>query len=1055
MTTSIFTPLGLNKSCVLKHCLFVFFAACYVASFGQTPDRNRDAALTVKGRVVDESGNGMAGATVAEKGRTNNTTATAANGSFSINVRRQDATLVVSFVGFQPQEILVKGATADMIVRLTNRSASLEDVIVIGYGTQKKLISTASVATVKGDQLAVVPAANISNSLAGRATGVITRATGGRPGADNQTIYIRGQATTGTATPLIVVDGIPRNNINEIDPNNIETVTVLKDAAAVAPFGLAGANGVILITTKKGIVGAPSITIGGYYGDQQPTYLPKMLSVTDYLKLRKESGAANYTQDYIDAYLDKNRLYPDSFPVSNALRDIVRKHAPVSQVNAQVRGGNQIARYFAGISYFNQDGMFPTSGYYRYNYNMNLEVNVTPTTTATFSVNGSSQRSIDIDGGTSQMFRSVYKFLPTAPLTYSNGLPGESSGNTPMGVLASQGYNRRVINNMLNTIALEQKIPFIKGLGLKGTVSYDPYNYVNKQWHQPFIFYARTNTGSYTKGISNQENSTQTYAWLQQDYWQQNTLTLQGMINYHNAVGRHDFTGLAVVERRNAKQFNFFGRRNNFGVNIDELSLGSSNRNDYDNGGGSGTSSQVGYVYRAGYTFDKRYLFEASGRYDGHYYFAPGHRWAFFPAFSAGWVISNEKFFAPAHFVDYLKLRGSWGKSGNLASASGTAPAAFQFLSAYTLRGNAYSFGDGNLVQGSFVDFEANPNITWEKANKTDVGVEARLWKGVLRVEADYFYEKRTDMLLNPDIIVPQEYGLRIAQQNAGIMENRGFEFTLGSTKRFRNGLQFSVEGNFTYARNKLLQVFENGATRNDPQRSRTGRRNGEIFGYKSMGLFTTADDKNGDGFIDAADGYTITTPFGKLRPGDIRFQDVNGPNGVPDGKIDSYDQVAIGVPQTPGIVYGINLSANWKGFDLSGLFQGAAISNYSVYGFMTVANFNNGSNSAYEYYNNRWTPDHQDAKYPRADPSASSTASQTSDFWLKNSSYLRLKTVSLGYTLPSNISSKLSMKNVRLYVTGQNLLTFSQLKFTDPETTGEQGYPIQKVILGGFNITF
>lgn len=319
-------------------------------------------------------------------------------------------------------------------------------------------------------------------------------------------------------------------------------------------------------------------------------------------------------------------------------------------------------------------------------------------------------------------------------------------------------------------------------------------------------------------------------------------------------------------------------------------------------------------------------------------------------------------------------------------------------------------------------------------------------------------------MLLNPNIIVPQEYGLTIAQQNVGIMENRGFELTLGSTKRFDNGLQFSVDGNFTYAKNKLIQVYETAATRNDPQRSRTGRRNGEVFGYKSAGLWTTADDKNGDGIINAADGYTITSSIfntgsnglsNPLRPGDIRFQDVNGPNGVPDGKIDSYDQVAIGTPQTPGIVYGVNLSASWKGFDLSGLFQGAAISNLNVYGFMTVANLNNGSNSAYEYYNNRWTPDHQDAKYPRADPAPSSTASVTSDFWLKNSSYLRLKTISLGYTVPARISSKLRMKNVRVYVTGQNLLTFSQIKFTDPETTGEQGYPIQKVILGGFNITF
>jgi TonB-linked SusC/RagA family outer membrane protein len=558
------------------------------------------------------------------------------------------------------------------------------------------------------------------------------------------------------------------------------------------------------------------------------------------------------------------------------------------------------------------------------------------------------------------------------------------------------------------------------------------------------------NGGTYSKGISGQENSTQTYSFLQQDYWQQNTLTLQGYINYHNTFGKHDFTGLAVAERRSARQFNFNGRRNNYGLNIDELSLGSSNRNDYDNGGGSGRSSSVGYVYRGSYVYDRRFLLEASGRYDGSYVFAPGHRWTFLPSFSAGWVISNEKFFRPIKFVDILKLRGSWGKSGNSNVPGG----AFQFLNAYTLRGNAYSFGDGTLVQGSYVDLEPNRLITWEKANKTDIGIEANLWRGVLHVEADYFYEKRTDMLLNPNVIVPIEYGLQIAAQNVGIMQNRGFEITLGTTKQFSNGLRLSVDGNFTYAKNKLIQIYENKTTLNDPERSRTGRRLNQVFGYKSDGLFSTADDKNGDGIINGSDGYNITQ-FGTLRPGDIRYQDVSGPNGKPDGVISSYDERAIGSPQTPAIVYGINLNASWKGFDLTGFFQGAAISNYNVYGFMTVANLNNNSNSSYEYYNNRWTPNNQNSKYPRSYAAPTNNNGQTSDFWLVNSSYLRLKTASLGYTVPARISSKIKMKNLRVYVTGQNMFTLSQLKFTDPETTGEQGYPIQKVFMAGFNVTF
>jgi len=285
-------------------------------------------------------------------------------------------------------------------------------------------------------------------------------------------------------------------------------------------------------------------------------------------------------------------------------------------------------------------------------------------------------------------------------------------------------------------------------------------------------------------------------------------------------------------------------------------------------------------------------------------------------------------------------------------------------------------------------------------------------------------------------------------------MDNHGIEITLGTTKRFANGLQLSIDGNFTYAVTKVIQLYESPVTKNDPRRSRTGRQYNTVFGYHALGLFSTADDKNGDGFITSADGYNITQ-FGTLRPGDIKYADLGGPNGVPDGKIDSYDETVIARPQTPGIIYGVNVNASWKGFDLSMLFQGSGMSSFNVYGFMTVAHFNNNSNSSYEYYNNRWTPTNQNSKYPRAYSAPTNNNGQGSDFWYVNSSYLRLKTASLGYTIPTNISSKVKMKNLRIYVTGQNLFTFGKLKFTDPETTGEQGYPIQKTILVGFNTTF
>jgi len=248
--------------------------------------------------------------------------------------------------------------------------------------------------------------------------------------------------------------------------------------------------------------------------------------------------------------------------------------------------------------------------------------------------------------------------------------------------------------------------------------------------------------------------------------------------------------------------------------------------------------------------------------------------------------------------------------------------------------------------------------------------------------------------------------------------------------------------------------MYENAVTRNDPKRSRTGRQFNTVFGYHALGLFSTADDKNGDGFITAADGYNVTQ-FGTIRPGDIKYADISGPNGVPDGKIDSYDETVIAKPDVPAIIYGINVNASWKGFDLSMLFQGSGMSSFNVYGFMTVAGYNNNSNSSYEYYNNRWTPDHQNSKYPRAYSAPTNNNGQSSDFWYVSSAYLRLKTLALGYTVPAKISSLVKMKNLRFYVTGQNIVTFAKLKFTDPETTGEQGYPLQKVLLVGFNTSF
>lgn len=1013
----------------------------------------------VSGTVKNEKGDPLIGVSVKIKGSTIGTV-TNERGHFELPVAA-GAILVFSYVGYEQLETV---SSADPINVILKESATgINEVVVVGYGTQKKTSSTASVAAVQGKELAKAPVTNISNSLAGNVSGISMRPNGGQPGRDNPDIHIRGIATTGNNSPLIVVDGIIRNNINEIAPSSIASVSILKDAAAVAPYGLGGANGVILITTKRGQTGAPSLSLNAYYGFQTPTYYPKMLNAQDYMRLRNEAymnenpGGTQqpFTDELISNYKDLNAKDPDKYPISNT-KDLVNMRAPIQNYSLQLSGGTNIIRYYAGLGFMKQDGMFDPINYQRYNYNVNMEVNATPTTLVTLALNGAIQKTNSVDAATTpgQLFRSAYKLIPITNLYYSNGLWGEFAGNTPVGIL-NAGYSRRNATSLLTTLAVEQQLPFIKGLSIKGTFSYDPNDFTIKGWHTPFYFYSQntaTTPYTYTKQISTSEGGAAPYTWLNQEYAKNQFYTYQGFLNYHNSFGKHDFTGLLVAEARKNDSTGFSARRNNFAVGIDELGMGSSNKNDFDNNGSTATGSQLGFVYRVGYSYDHKYLFEASGRYDGHYYFAPDRRWGYFPAFSAGWVISEENFLrGRSNALNYLKLRGSWGKSGNLAGL------AYQYLNGYTLYGNAYAFGSGTMVQGSNITREANPNITWEISTKTDIGMDATFWKGLLTLEVDYFHERRTGMLLPPAVTVPVEYGLNLSDENQGIMENRGIEVTAGTTHRFANGLQLSLNGNFSYAKNKMIQVFETAATRDNPNRSRTGRPLGTQFGYHATGLFSEADDKNKDGIINGDDGYNVTQ-FGVLHPGDIRYADISGPDGKPDGKIDSYDEVVIGNPVYPFISYGFTPSASWKGFDLSLFFQGSALASLNIRGFQTVPFNNNNSNSAYEYYNDHWTPNTPNAKYPRANQSPYANNTQNSDFWMMKTGYLRLKTAVFGYTLPARISKAMKMQNVRAYFSGQNLLTFSKMKFMDPEvgyTDLETAYPNQKVFVFGLNVTF
>ncbi|UOE47503.1 TonB-dependent receptor [Mucilaginibacter sp. SMC90] len=1030
--------------------------------------------ITITGKVVDEKKQPLPGVTVLVKG-TNTASVTDVNGDYKITVNDPKTPLVFSFVGFQTTEI-IPGTNTVVNVQLAVANLNLGEIVVVGYGTQLKTSLTSAVSAVKGTELAKAPVPNITSSLAGRVAGISARPNGGGPGQDNPDIHVRGIGTIGNSGALIVIDGIVRANIDQIDQSQIESVSILKDAAAVAPYGLAGANGVILITTKQGKAGAPTLSLGAYYGIQRPTFPTNMLNARDYMTLKNEgdvnSGLSpEFATDLINNYDNLHAQNPDKYPNSNAQRELTQLNKPQQNYNLQLSGGTDRLQYYMGLNFFRQDGVYDPLAYNRYNYNARIDVKATSTTKITLSLNNSieqnqvpqnqvlaNQIGSPPTGAGPASFNSQISYIPTAAIFYSNGLWGQSGGYSPAADQRSGSYYKINKHTALNSLAIEQQLPFVKGLSIKGVFSYDPSTETDKKWTLPSYYYIYD--GSVTPATYTKTQLGDGVTSLSQYDGKNQNFTYQGYLNYHNTFGNNEITGLLVAEARNANASNISASRRGFSVDVDELSLGTSDRTQFNNGGSSASSSQLGYVYRLDYAYKGKYMLEATGRYDGYYDFAPGHRWAFFPAFSAGWRLSEESFIKDnLSFIDNLKLRGSFGKSGNLPSQTDF----YQYLTKYNLYGNAYAFGTGNLGQGAYIPLEANPQITWEKSNKTDVGLDGSLWHGKLTFEADYFYEKRSDMLVNPTSVVPVEYGLGLPQVNAGVMSNHGFELVLGTNNKFSNGLQLGVAGNFSFARNKLIQDFENDVTRNNPNRSRTGREYGTPFGYKALGLFKTSDDKNGDGVIDSKDGYNVTQ-FGAIHPGDVKYADLNG-----DGKIDDNDETVVGYPTTPEITYGLNLNASWKGFDLTLFFQGAANSSLNIQGYQTVPFRINNTNTSYEYFDNRWTPDHQDAKYPKAYASKNTNNTTnpiggdgfgdfSSSIWMANTSFLRLKTAVIGYTIPSSITKKVNIQSLRFYFSGQNVFTMSPLKFMDPETgytNREEAYPLQKTFIFGLNVTF
>ena len=997
--------------------------------------------ITVSGTVTDAQGQPFPGVTVVVKGTTQGTV-TNSEGTFSILNVPSNGMLLLSFVGMQSQEIAVNNQSI-INVKMKEETIGIEEVVAVAYGTQKKTSMTSSVSTMEGTKVSSIPVTDLSQTIGGRVSGVITKQTVGEPGRDEAAIYIRGVSTTGSSQPLLIVDGIPRE-FRHLDPNSIESITILKDAAAVAPYGIGGANGVILVTTKRGKSEEAKISYSGYVGFQNPTVLPDYVNGYQYAILRNAAAenvgsSKPYTEEEVQKFKDGSD--PDAYPPYYDIWDeIITKNALLHNHSVSIEGGTEKIKYYASGRYQFQNGMWPTTSAENFNMNLNLDAQVTSTTNISINFNGrvgNQQRPPTDNTGqeTRRLFEVIgYSHPGIGPVYFSDGSYGSGAATLIFG-----SGERNIKQTMVfSQVSIEQKIPFISGLTLKGLVAYDPSFSHDKTWTEPLKLSSLDRSQDppvIVPGIFGI-----TYPTLSEVRSEFSQITYQASFNYNNTFNNHSIGFTGVFEAKDNQSSNLGAGRKRYYLYIDEINMGSSAFSDWTTSGSSSEQRQVGLVYRINYDYKGKYLLESSGRYDGHYYFAPGKRWGFFPSVSAGWRLSEENFLKNKYsWLHNLKIRASVGEVGALAGGG------FQYMGSYISSGLSYAINNSG-VQALREGSEANPNITWERARKADVGIDLALWDGLFFFEADAFYEKRSNMLVTPDIITPLEYGIGLSQVNEGVMENKGFDLMAGLNYNITKDLNLILNGSVTFARNKLLQVYETASTFENPNRKRTGRPLGTQFGYRSLGYFQE-DDFDSEGNLKPE---IATQPWGKVYPGDIRYDDVNN-----DGEININDHVPIGNPSVPGLIYGISPNVSYKNFTLDLFFQGAANVNF-YFEREAIWPFWNGM-TAYVQNMDYWTPENPNAKHPRITPAPVPNNTQQSSHWMQSVSYLRLKNARFAYDIPPSITQRANIQSAQIFISGHNVITWTGLLDRDPELSHYRGneYPQQKVISFGLSLTF
>ena len=984
----------------------------------------------IQGIILDSTGAPMIGASVMVKGTTNGTI-TDVDGNFRLTAP-STATLVVSYVGYITQEVSITGKQSVKIT-LKEDTGLLEEVVVVGYGTQKKETLTGSVVSVKGDDIKKSPAPNVGNSLSGKLPGLIVNQRSGEPGRDDPNIVIRGFGTFGDSSPLIIIDGVERSNMSRMNPEDIENISVLKDASA-AIYGARAANGVILITTKKGKVGKPEFSFGFNTAFSSPTIKPKMLDAATYAQVYNEGDwyrkgrPETYTPIYSDEVIQKFRDGSDPvlYPNTNWLDETLKPFSLQTRTNLQVSGGTEAVRYLISFGALTQG-----SGYYHQpeknrQYTVRANVNVDLSKNLTFGANISAiindQQHTPVT--TWINFSNILLSSPTLVARYPNGLLGGGRlGESPL-LLDQRGYDKIKSTPMYSTFTATYKIPWVKGLKLEGSFNYDINNQFEKLFNLPYHYY---DYNTVTKEYDKMQGTGASTVELTDTYSRWTTILYNFRLVYDQQFGKHHVGAMIGQEQqRNTYSYAMAYRKNFISSTIDQINIGGSAAEDKNNGGSASVTARNNFFGRFNYDYSSKYLVELLFRYDGSQNFPSGKRYGFFPAGSIGWRVSEEPFLKEnCDFLDQLKVRLSVGQTGNDKVDS------FQYLQSYSFGGN-YVFGTSNS-SGVYANTMPNPNITWEKSTKFDFGIDASLWNGLLGAEITLFKEKRTDILAARNLSIPGTLGFsKLPDENIGEVNNKGFELKL-SHRRTVNDFFYSIEGNVSYAKNEIVYMDETPNA--EVYQNKTGHPVGAGLFYKADGIFHTQAE------LDAyphANGTQV---------GDIKVVDLNG-----DGDIDSDDQYRFDYTSTPRLVFGLSGYVKYKNVDLSLFFQGQT-GVYNHDNEFTNMGGADPKNAFVDRAANRWTVNNPDGTMPRSD----AWQPGNTTFFLYDATFIRLKTLELGYTLPKSLASRLQLGDLRVYVSGFNLLTWAkEIKWTDPEINGAAlYYPQQRIFNVGLNIKF